>query len=266
MSRKVKTDGWSKADLQDALGALADRIDLRVFEEIDSTNAEAKRMASEGLRTDRPCLLAAVRQTAGRGRMGRSFYSPADTGAYFSLLYTPAEPLENAVTITSAAAVAVMRAIRRLTALQVQIKWVNDLYWNDKKICGILTEAVTCGQSTHIVIGIGINIRTVCFPEALSEIAGSLRQAELSPSVLIAACTEELLPLLSQADGRGWLEEYRRYSMVLQRPIVWTEQGQQTVGIAREIDADGALLAEDAEGRIHRLYSGEISVKMQSIK
>ncbi len=258
-----QTGGWSATNLNRALGRLTDRIDVRFFDVIDSTNSEAKRVAAV-CHPVRPCLLAAVRQTAGRGRLGRCFYSPTDTGAYFSLLYTPTDALENAVTITSAAAVAVMRAIRRLTALQVQIKWVNDLYLNDKKVCGILTEAVTCDQTTHIVIGIGVNIRTACFPEELSDIAGSLQCDALSPATLIAACVEELLPLLSATDRQIWLEEYRRYSMVLQRSITWTEGERKMVGIARRIDDDGALLAEDPNGKIHRLYSGEISVKMQS--
>lgn len=244
------------------LGPLTAEMKVCTFAEVDSTNEEAKRMAVQG--ENAMCLLAANRQTAGRGRMGRSFYSPPDTGAYFSLLYTPTEALENVVTVTGAAAVAVMRAIRRLTGLQVQIKWVNDLYHHDKKICGILTEAVTCGPQTHVVIGIGVNLRTTVFPEAISQIAGALECADLSPAELIAESVRELLPFLQAPQDRAWLEDYRLYSMVLHQPILWTANNEKRHGIVRQIDEDGALLVEEADGRVHRLYSGEISVKAQS--
>ena len=108
-----------------ALGAQFEGVSVHVFDEIDSTNTEAKRMTLDGFCGD--ALLVAHSQTAGRGRMGRSFYSPAQTGAYFSILHTLQAPLCDAVAITSAASVAVMRAIKALTGVQTQIKWVNDL-------------------------------------------------------------------------------------------------------------------------------------------
>ena len=166
-----------------ALGESFNAVTVRVFDEIDSTNTEAKRMVADGFKAD--AILVAHTQTAGRGRMGRSFYSPAQTGAYFSILHTLDTPLCDAVAITSAASVAVMRAIRTLAGIQTDIKWVNDLYYNGKKICGILTEAVSAGESIHVIVGIGINLDTADFPEELKAIAGSLN-AKIDTAALIA--------------------------------------------------------------------------------
>ena len=121
--------------------------DIRVafYNETDSTNNQAKRLisncGSENL------LVCAGRQTAGRGRQGKSFYSPENTGIYMSLVIHPDSSLQNAVTATTAAAVAVCRAIESLTNITPEIKWVNDVYVNGRKICGILTEAVTDFES-----------------------------------------------------------------------------------------------------------------------
>ena len=120
-------------------------ISVFAYRELDSTNTEAKRLALGG--GNAPAVIAAESQTAGRGRMGRSFYSPLQTGAYFSFLYQPSAGLDVAVSVTSAVSVAVAEAILALCGVQCEIKWVNDLYCNGKKVCGILCESVTVGES-----------------------------------------------------------------------------------------------------------------------
>ena len=234
---------------------------LFVYEEIDSTNTEAKRMCANGF--EGRAIIAAEHQTAGRGRMGRSFYSPADTGAYFSILYTTQELLCDAVRITSAASVAVMRAIRTLTGKQTLIKWVNDLYLNEKKVAGILTEAVSHATSTHIIVGIGINLSTEDFPPELSQIAGALGSAELCATDVIAEVWRELKPFLNDPSNRSWLEDYRTYSTVLGREITWICEGREEYGIATSIDCDGALLVRRHDGSEARLSTGEISVRLK---
>lgn len=235
--------------------------DVYAFDEIDSTNNEAKRMAANGFAGT--ALIAADRQSAGRGRMGRGFYSPAQTGAYFSVLYTPAAPLFDAVRITSAAAVATMRAIRALTGKQTLIKWVNDLYLDGKKVCGILAEAVSVGGLSQVILGIGVNLCTTSFPRELASIAGDLGVSDVSPADLIARIFCELERYLNDPDDRSWLEDYRAYSMVIGREITWVERESVHTGRALAIDSDGALLARGDDGTEHRLCTGEISLRLK---
>lgn len=230
------------------------------FGEIDSTNAQAKRMVADGFDGEY-ALLAARQQSAGRGRMGRSFFSPADTGAYFSLLCRVHTPLCEAVTVTSAASVAVMRAIRTLTGLQTQIKWVNDLYLNDKKICGILTETTGIGEARFLIVGIGINISTEQFPSELQGVAGSIGADHLSSEALITEVCRALLPYLKDPADRSWLSDYRAHSCVLGRRVQWICEGRGQVGTAEEIDEAGALLIRTDTGESVRLFSGEITIR-----
>ena len=232
------------------------------FEEIDSTNEEAKRMAQNGF--EGTALIVADRQSAGRGRMGRSFYSPAQTGAYFSILYTPASPGDGIVSITSAAAVAVMRAIRSLTGLQTEIKWVNDLYLDGKKVCGILAESMICGGRVQVVLGVGINLSTESFPQELANIAGALGVSAPTREDMIARVYNEIEKYLNAPDNRDWLTEYRAHSCVLGRQITWAQNGEVHEGRAVEIDGDGALIAERGDGQRCRLSTGEISVRVQN--
>lgn len=241
-----------------ALGAQYQDVLVRVFDEIDSTNTEAKRMILDGFLGD--ALLVAHTQTAGRGRMGRHFYSPDQTGAYFSILHTLSTPLCDAVAITSAASVAVMRAIRSLTGIQTEIKWVNDLYYNGKKVCGILTEAASVGESTHVIVGIGINLNTADFPAELTDIAGSLG-TQLNTAELIAQIYREISLYLRDPDNRDWLTDYREHSCVIGRRVAWTEAGNTHGGIAESIDEDGALLIRDEKNNLVRLHTGEVSVR-----
>ncbi len=241
-----------------ALGTQFERVSVHVFDEIDSTNTEAKRMVLDGFSGD--ALLVAHSQTAGRGRMGRSFYSPAQTGAYFSILHTLNTPLCDAIAITSAASVAVMRAIRVLTGIQTEIKWVNDLYYNKKKICGILTEAVSAGERAHVIVGVGINLDTSDFPEELKGIAGSLN-AQIDVSNLIAEIYRQIVLYLQDPNNREWLDDYRTHSLVLGRRVAWTEFEITRIGIAEAIDEDGALLIRDERNDLIRLHTGEVSLR-----
>ena len=235
--------------------------EIRVFDVLDSTNAECKRLALSD--ASLPVLITAVCQTAGRGRMGRSFYSPADTGVYFSVLYEAKGSLENAVTVTGAAAVCVMRAVRALTGKQTEIKWVNDLYLEGKKVCGILAECVTAaGETPKLILGIGINLSTEDFPEELTQKAGSLG-SDVSHGRLIAAVWDALAPFLADPSDRSWLEDYRACSCVLGRSIAWTEEGKTRFGIAEGINDRGELEVLDESGTRCLLRTGEISVRVK---
>ncbi len=232
-------------------------VKVKVFSEIDSTNSEAKRLAQNGC--DTPLLLLAESQTSGRGRMGRQFFSPNGTGLYMSYMYTPETSFADSVTVTAAAAVAVVRAIEELTDLKPQIKWVNDIYIDGKKVCGILTEAVT-GEKTYIIVGIGVNVTTEVFPEDLKQKAASLCE-KLDRNLLAVGVIKHLRSLIDSLPQRSFLHEYREKSCVLGREVVFTQNGQSRVGKAVDIDRDGGLTVETEGGNV-TLNTGEISLKL----
>lgn len=259
MNETMKDREFNEKALSAAVGQSAL---VRVFDEIDSTNNEAKRMALDGI--DSPVLIAADRQTAGRGRMGRSFYSPAKTGVYFSILYRLHTPLQGIVSVTGAVAVSVMRAIRRVTGRQTAIKWVNDLYLDEKKVCGILCEAVTVGNVTHLIVGVGINLSTESFPDGLEARAGSLCVDRDLRTELIAEVWLSLLPSLNDPSDRTWLDDYRTHSCVIGKEIAWTVGETTHHGVAIGINEDGELLAEREDGQTEVLRTGEITLRVRS--
>ncbi len=164
-------------------------IEVLCYPEIDSTNTEAKRLVKSGKKP--PFLILAETQSAGRGRLGRSFYSPSNTGIYMSLVLSESLDSDSA-DITSAAAVAVCKAAESLSGKSLGIKPVNDIYLDKKKICGILCESVYDGTpASPVIIGVGMNVSTTLFPEDLPS-AGSLN-CDASREELICEITKELL-------------------------------------------------------------------------
>lgn len=153
-------------------------FDIKRYESIDSTNEEIKRLAELG--AVEGTVAIANEQTAGKGRQGRSFYSPKNTGIYMSLLLRPEGRPTDALFITTAAAVAVASAIRKVTGEPAGIKWVNDVYIDGKKICGILAEAALDEKVgiKYVVLGIGINVATKDsdFPEEIGGVASSIAE------------------------------------------------------------------------------------------
>ena len=247
---------------QARIEALLPGMNVEVLQKVDSTNSDAKRRLKAGLR--QPLLLAAEHQTAGRGRQGKSFYSPEGTGLYMTLTVHPHAPLTDAVSVTTRASVAVCRAIRQETGLQPEIKWVNDLYLYGKKICGILVEAESdfaAGITKSLVIGVGVNVTTVEFPEELTEAASLAVEADRDR--LIAAIARELLREMTDLRDASYLKDYRRWSMVLGREIVWTQNGVGRTGRAVAIEDDGGLTVEAADGVRQTLQSGEISLRLR---
>lgn len=192
---------------------------VSAFQEVDSTMSEAKRreaavsafrtadgaLTADG-KTLHRLLIAAGKQTAGRGRLGRPFSSPANSGVYFTLIYAPKGGVTNPALVTAAAAVAVCRALEALYGIQAQIKWVNDIFAGGKKVCGILTEGFLSMESGRVEaanIGIGINVLPMGFTGDLAKLAGSLYEAcgdsaratAVSRNALVARIVSELLAL-----------------------------------------------------------------------
>lgn len=236
---------------------------VRVFDIIDSTNNEAKRMFEGGFCGK--AIVAAEAQTGGRGRLGRTFYSPEGTGLYFTVIIPPVFPIEDISLLTPAAAVAVTRVLEKLSGKALQIKWVNDIYLGDKKICGILAESVLDidnGGFTGFAVGIGINISTQDFPEDIAGIAASLG-ANADRNEIAAGIARELFAFAENLSAREFLPEYRERSYVTGKDIYFIKNGEKTNATALGIDEDGGLMVRLENGETEVLRGGEISVRVR---
>jgi BirA family biotin operon repressor/biotin-[acetyl-CoA-carboxylase] ligase len=231
---------------------------ISVMESVDSTNDEARRRAQTGAPDH--TVVAAERQTGGKGRRGKSFYSPRGSGLYMSVLIRPKINLTDATLVTCRVAVAVARAVEKYTDEDVQIKWVNDIYIGGKKICGILSEAASdleSGEVEYIVVGIGVNVSTRDFPAELRAVAGALPEG-VNRNELMAGILNELDQVLF-ADV---MEEYKKRSCVIGRMIEVIHPDKRETVAAVDIDGEGHLIVRDSMGRLKALHSGEISIKI----
>lgn len=254
---------------EDAIkGDLRYPCQLKIFDTVDSTNNVAKELPV----TDTPIMVLTNKQTGGRGRLGRAFASPAGTGLYLTIALRPDFDLDKALYVTMAAAVAVCRAIETVTGLKVKIKWVNDLFYNNKKICGILTEAQTnfeTGRIDSLIIGIGVNCFPGSFPEEISEVAGCLCQTKnaFSRGRLAAEIFNETMTILEDLQSKSFLREYRAKCFILGKDILVHPNLDDRAIRAKAIDIDdnGGLVVEYMEGRKARqmetLTTGEVSIR-----
>lgn len=255
--------------------ANSDRLHITVSDCVTSTNtllkAEAAAGALEGT------LLVALEQTAGRGRMGRSFLSPKHSGIYVSLLLRPKMAAEDALMLTTAIAASVCETIVGLTGLCAGIKWVNDIYLNERKICGILTEASIDFETRSLeyaVVGLGINLEEPegGFDESIRHIAGSIFPHGQMPAgfreQLIAGILDRFLDYYDHLNERRFLESYRRQSILTGREVFIIDNIHNP-GAARParvlaIDDECRLLVELPDGTKEALSSGEVSLRLHS--
>ena len=241
---------------------------IRVYKTIDSTNQEAKKLLMDN---DIPhgTILIAEEQTAGRGRFQRKFFSPSNKGIYMSVILRPNIELSKAIHITTSAAISVCRAIETLTKKRPKIKWVNDIFLDDKKICGILTEATgnfESGRVENVVVGIGVNFKTDSkdFPEDIKNIAGSIFGGEkptITRNQLVAEILNELFELCENLEDKSIMTEYRILSLVLGKEVSFLKNNKLNKGLAIDITDEGALVVKYENGEIEYLNSGEVSVK-----
>lgn len=245
------------------------RDNFRVLSETDSTNSACRRLALEGA-PDGTVVLADC-QTAGRGRRGRSFQSPAGKGLFFSILWRPDCAPEQLLPLTALSAVAVCRAIRQVCGAQAQIKWPNDLVLSGRKLAGILTEMALEGESghvSHVVVGIGVNVhqRLTDFDGEVAQIATSLDLA-LGGSVcraqLAAALLEEMDILRREVlfAPEKWLAEYRAACLNIGKTVqlIWGEEREPAQALA--VDDRYGLVVRHRDGWVETLRSGEVSVR-----
>lgn len=242
--------------------------ELRVTEEIPSTNTALKEAAAAGAKHG--TVLIAASQSAGRGRRGRSFFSPDGTGLYISVLLRPALPADRALRITTAAAVAAADAIGEVTGANVQIKWVNDLFLSGRKIAGILTEAATDtdGSLSYAVLGIGINVAppTGGFPQEIADIAGAVLPAPIADgrARLAAAFLAQFFSRYGQifTDTPAYMDAYRDRCLVIGRRVDVLRGDERFFADVLGVDDEANLHIRLENGQTETLSSGEISLRI----
>lgn len=240
---------------------ILEAINILRFPLIDSTNLEAKRQIMLGAET--PMLIIADEQSNGRGRLGRSFYSPKDTGLYMTYCYKLSNDIADNLCVTALAAVATAKAIEKLSNKAPLIKWVNDLYLKDKKVAGILTEAITDNEgNTVIIIGIGVNITTEDFPPEIKNVAASI--GEISSEKLAFLITKNLSRLIDALPDRSFMDYYRERSLVLGKEVQFTFNSVTKIGTPIGIDDNGALKIKLQDGSEQLLSTGEITLRIKN--
>ena len=238
---------------------------------VTSTNTLLRELAVKGAHEG--TVVVAEEQTAGKGRMGRAFHSPAGHGVYFSLLLRPGSKTNEATLITAAAAVATARAIEEVTGIRVGIKWVNDLFADGKKVCGILTEAtfdMESGLMESAVLGIGVNVTTpeYGYPAGIEAVAAALMDRQTGKDGercrLIAAMLDSFWEFYQELSARRFLDEYRARSILLGRDIYVLSQDGKQPARALEIDDECRLVVRFDNGEVSAIGSGEVSIKARA--
>lgn len=239
---------------------LRENTEILLFKTINSTNTYGKKLAADGAKSG--TVIIADQQTEGRGRRGHSFYSPPKTGLYMSVILRPQSFAADIDMVTVCAGCAVCRAVENLTDRKPMIKWVNDIFIDDKKICGILSEGVTdfeAGSVDSIVVGIGVNVTTDIFPQEIENKAGALN-CQISRSKIAAEIIKQLFECLNSTREKN-IAEYKSRSLVLGKEISYFRNNLPCQGRAVDIDQKGQLIVETEDGR-ETLNAGEISVKL----
>ena len=230
------------------------------LESVDSTNSFLKKSAD----TKPGTVVIADTQTGGRGRLGRSFWSPMG-GIYMSVMYNPTAQFDVGK-ITSCVALSVCKAIEKFAELEPKIKWVNDVFINNKKVCGILCEAITNSQTSQIegvVIGIGLNVCDANIPAELKKIATNLNcesGRENSHNLLIAEILNHLENELKSINSEGLIQELTNRSLVIGRKIVVNSANESYEAKAIGLDSSCGLVIKRGE-KVVTLSSGEVSIK-----
>jgi BirA family transcriptional regulator, biotin operon repressor / biotin---[acetyl-CoA-carboxylase] ligase len=235
------------------------------LETIDSTNLEAIRQAKSGAK-EGLCIVARE-QTAGRGRLDRTWQSPKDAGLYLSLVLRPRIEMNQWPLLSLASALAVSDALLRACSLKPDIKWPNDVCVNDRKLCGILAETIETPSGAAAIIGIGINLKRTALPDdlrqtatSIEEVIGSEPDTEQALSELLNAFGERY-DILQSSDGcehtiREWCASS---SYAYERRVRVSLENERFTGITRGLDRDGALRVETDDGQIRIVRAGDVT-------
>jgi BirA family biotin operon repressor/biotin-[acetyl-CoA-carboxylase] ligase len=258
----------SRLSLPELLPMLDTRVfgrNLKLMEEVTSTQDELRKLAEEG--APEGTLVIAELQTKGRGRMGRSWLSPAGKGVWMSLLLRPQVPLQHTPQLTLLAAVALSRAISKVVPLDIGIKWPNDLLVQGRKISGILLESAAEDERLrYVAVGMGIsaNLDEEDYPEELREKAVSLKMASGQPvnrAELIAVVLDEFERLYVLYQERGFApirSLWEAHTVTLNKPAILNTPQGRVEGVPEGLDDSGGLLVRIADGSVRTVYSAEL--------
>ncbi len=250
-------------DLEKIKKNLDFECDVEVLKTVDSTNLYLKRKSD----IDHDMLVIAKTQTSGKGRHGKSFYSD-ENGIYMSLLLNKNIPAKNAYLLTVSAAVAVVETLNDLYEIDAKIKWVNDVYCGNKKLCGILCEGVlnSNGFYEKSIVGIGINIFKSTFPAEIFDVATSLEELVDSPCIdrnnIIFSVINRFYGLINHQKHEEIVRRYKDLSLMFGKEItVFSAEGRYSAQVV-DIDDNAQLIVQNQSGKIISLNSGEISIKL----
>ncbi|MBR6101960.1 MAG: biotin--[Ruminococcus sp.] len=262
------SDMISAAGIEKYLGDCPAEIRLSVHKTVSSTNTVLREMAEKG--APEGTVVISGTQTGGKGRLGRSFYSPADTGLYLSILLRPRMPAHDSVRITAAAAVAVAETVEQLSGRKAGIKWVNDVMVEGLKVCGILTEATLSlenGGLDYAVVGIGINAYEPAggFPEEIRSIAGAVFATPLDDTRnrLAAGVITRFFRCCEDLASKEMLASYRSRLMWKNERISVTGGTGSLCCRLIDVENDYALIVREDDGTERRIISGEISIRKE---
>lgn len=270
----VKNRGYALSAESDALSEsgikkyVGEGFDVRVIKRAASTNDEVKKLAENG--AGEWSVVIAEEQSAGRGRFGRPFYSPEGSGLYMSILLRPKFPAADTLFITTSLAVAVCEAIEHVSGKRADIKWVNDIFMEGRKVSGTLTEAsfsVESGGLAYAVVGVGVNVKSGCFPPSLSEIAGSVYGEGEYPvegrARLAAAILERFRYYYDRIPERAFFPEYKRRSLVVGKRVSVFSGALEGEADVLDLNENCFLKVRFPDGRECLLSSGEVSIKLK---
>lgn len=243
-------------------------VNLRVLDVVDSTNTVLRNMAYDG--SSEKTVVIANEQTQGRGRRGRSFFSPSDSGIYMSILLRPQNEIKDAVLITAAAAVAVSRAIDKVCDVKSEIKWVNDIYIDNKKVCGILAESALdpkTASAKYIILGIGVNLYHPKndFPSEIENIAASVLENRGNIDLrdtLVAEIIDEFFSVYPEVSDKKIYNEYKNRLMLIGKNVTVYNADEQYEATVTDLDESFRLCVKTKSGEEIYLNSGEVSTKL----
>lgn len=256
--------------LKEEISALTEKCgaDIIVLNTCGSTNTVARELAERG--ASELTVVIAREQSAGRGRLGRSFFSPSNSGLYMSIILRPNICVESALEITTAAAVAAAQVIAGYTQKHVGIKWVNDIYIDFKKVCGILTESSidTCnGKLEYAVLGIGVDLFKPIggFPSDIADIADSVLDCE--PNEHIKACfaaelINKIASMYPHIGKNSYIEDYKQLSIMRGLEVYVIGENGNTPATVLDIGDDHSLIVRYADGKVSALRTGDVSIKL----
>lgn len=260
-------DILSKSEIASRLQTSWAGREIRFYEEISSTNIEAKKLAEEG--EPHGTLVVADKQNAGRGRRGKTWESPAGSSVYMTILLRPEFPPDKASMLTLLMALSVRNAVADVSGMEVQIKWPNDIVLHGKKICGILTEmSAELDYIHYVVIGVGINVNQKTFPEEIHVTATSLFMESEKKHVRAALIERSMYyfeqyydQFLEIQNLEGIWSEYNKYLINIEKRVRVLDPKGEFEGIAVGINNLGELLVKKDDNEVTEVYAGEVSVR-----